>query len=87
MERLTDRSAAFGDFRPSAYHLAPKCLTIRGWSCGTATDYKETMDFALEKGVSCMITPFQFEQAQEAFGKVWKLLPVTSRYINGLMPN
>ena len=69
MENVADIFAAAGDFKPSPYLMVSKCLTVRGWSCGSAVDCEETLDFAQQKGVECMISPFKFEQAQEAFGK------------------
>jgi len=47
--------------------LISKRSSIKGWPSGTAKDSEETIDFAQQAGVKCMVKSYSLENAQEAY--------------------
>jgi D-arabinose 1-dehydrogenase-like Zn-dependent alcohol dehydrogenase len=55
---------------PDAVPMITKRLSIQGWPGGTNQDSAETLQFAQQAGVRCMITKFPLSKAQEAYDHV-----------------
>jgi D-arabinose 1-dehydrogenase-like Zn-dependent alcohol dehydrogenase len=47
-----------------------KRLSVVAWPGGAAQDSEETLKFAQQAGVRCMVTKFPLDKAQEAYDHV-----------------
>lgn len=62
--------------------LIAKRLSIRGWPAGSPKDSEETVAFAKQMGIKCMVERFPLDKAQEAYDH-----RNTARFRSVIVPN
>ncbi len=67
---ICERCTAVGPISVDTGTMINKGLTVRSWASGHALDSEETIEFARQQGVKCMVEKYPLQDFQKAYDRM-----------------